>query len=93
MVDINLFRLAELSATERATLLRRSESDLTPFIDRVRPIIGAVRAEGDEALARFARHFDCVEVRQTFWDGALTADDAARWIDAVADSSASPRTT
>lgn len=44
---------------------------------------------GSEAkLARFARHFDCVEVRQTFWDGALTADDAARWIDAVADSSA-----
>lgn len=58
MSQVNLFRLAELSASDRATLLRRSENDLTPFLDKVRPIIDAVRAEGDEAVARFARQFD-----------------------------------
>ena len=36
----------------------RSEADLGPIIEKVRPIIAAVKAEGDEALARFARQFD-----------------------------------
>ena len=55
---INLYRLDELTPEQRATLLRRSESDLTPFLDKVRPVIEAVKAEGDEALARYARLFD-----------------------------------
>ena len=58
MSKVNLFRLAKLSAAGRATLLRRAESDLAAFSEKVRPIIEAVRAEGDQALARFARQFD-----------------------------------
>lgn len=58
MSQVNLFRLAELSALERATLLRRAENDLAPFLDKVRPIINAVRTDGDAALARFAQQFD-----------------------------------
>ncbi|MBX6323526.1 MAG: histidinol dehydrogenase, partial [Rhodospirillaceae bacterium] len=50
--------LAVLSAEERARLLRRTEADLEPYIERVRPIIEAVRDEGDRALARFARELD-----------------------------------
>jgi uncharacterized protein YecE (DUF72 family) len=34
-------------------------------------------------LARYARTFDLVEVRSTFWDGSLGADDAAGWVQSV----------
>lgn len=55
---INLVKLAELSTEGRAALLCRSETDLSGFFDTVRPIIAAVRAEGDAALARFGRDLD-----------------------------------
>ncbi len=55
---IKFYELAKLSTDERAALLTRSEADLGSFIERVRPIIDAVRDEGDTALARFARDFD-----------------------------------
>lgn len=55
---VKLYELAKLSPDERAALLSRSEADLGPFIEGVRPIIDAVREEGDTALARFARDFD-----------------------------------
>ena len=56
--SINLLRLADLSPEARAQLLKRTESDLGPYLEKVKPIIEAVRTEGDEALARFARDFD-----------------------------------
>ena len=55
---INYLTLSKLSAAERATLLRRTESDLGPFLEKVKPIIEAVRVEGDAALSRFASRFD-----------------------------------
>lgn len=55
---ISVHRLADLSLEHRAALLRRTESDLGPYLDQVKPIIDAVRLEGDAALARFARSFD-----------------------------------
>jgi uncharacterized protein YecE (DUF72 family) len=36
-----------------------------------------------EKLAHYARFFDCVEVRSTFWDNSLTESDARQWADAV----------
>ena len=56
--QINVFRLAELDSTARAGLLRRTEDDLSWFLERVPPIIEAVRTEGDQALARFGTEFD-----------------------------------
>ena len=56
--SVNLHDLARLSPEARSNLLKRSEADLGPFLDRVRPIIEAVRQEGDAALARFANEFD-----------------------------------
>lgn len=50
--------LGTLTAAERTDLLTRSEADLGPFLEKTRPIIEAVRAEGDEAVARFGRTFD-----------------------------------
>ena len=58
MSNVNVQRLASLSADQRTALTRRSEADLTFFIERVQPIIDAVRTEGDAALVRFGRELD-----------------------------------
>jgi histidinol dehydrogenase len=61
MSDVTLKTLADLSRDQRTALTRRSEADLSGFLDKVRPIIEAVRTEGDEALARFGRDLDKAE--------------------------------
>jgi histidinol dehydrogenase len=55
---VNFHRLTQLSPAARIALLARTETDLSTYVEKVRPIIAAVREEGDEALARFARQFD-----------------------------------
>src|SRR5882724_7372636 len=55
---IRFHDLATLSSAERQKLLQRTEADLSSYEDKVRAIIAAVRQEGDDALARFARDFD-----------------------------------
>ena len=55
---VSLHELAQLDGAQRDQLLSRAEDDLEPFINDVRPIIKAVREEGDEAIARFGRQFD-----------------------------------
>jgi len=55
---ISVHDLSKLDAAGRDTLLKRSEASIEPILDKVRPIIAAVKAEGDIALARFAREFD-----------------------------------
>jgi histidinol dehydrogenase len=58
MSDINVQKLAGLGGAERAALVRRSESDLSFFLEKVQPIIDAVKTEGDSALVRYGRDFD-----------------------------------
>jgi histidinol dehydrogenase len=58
MAEVSFYDYASLSAEGRAALLKRSEADLSGVIEKVKPIIEAVRTEGDAALARFARDFD-----------------------------------
>ncbi len=58
----NVHDLTALSEAERAALLIRAEADLSPYLEKVRPIIEAVRTEGDAALARFARELDKADV-------------------------------
>jgi len=60
--NISFHELSRLDAGARAALLRRTESDLTPFLDRVQPIVEAVRSEGDEAIVRFARDIDRIDL-------------------------------
>ncbi|MEM7047241.1 MAG: histidinol dehydrogenase [Pseudomonadota bacterium] len=55
---VALFDLAHLAPDQRAALLVRAEDDLTDFIEKVQPIIDAVRTQGDAALIRFAQAFD-----------------------------------
>ena len=42
--------------------MRRTEADLSPFVEKVRPIIEDVRANGDAALSRLARELDKADV-------------------------------
>lgn len=56
--DVNLHILSELTAEKRHLLLQRTEADLSPFVEKVRPIIERVRSEGDAALSHFARELD-----------------------------------
>lgn len=72
MSDVSFHELAKLGPAERAALLKRSEADLSFFLDKVGPIIEAVKTEGDAALYRFARDLDKSPVRQ----GALKASEA-----------------
>ena len=62
---INYLILSELTEAKRAALLKRTESDLGPFLEKVKPIIEAVRTEGDKALSRFATQFDGATVNAT----------------------------
>lgn len=90
MIEVNVQRLKDLTAPERAALAARSETDLTFFLDRVRPIIDAVRDEGDAALVRFGREFDkaagltreTLKVSEAEFDAAFDEVDA-EVIDAI----------
>ncbi len=61
MTDVTFKVLAELGADERAQLFRRSETDLSFFLEKAGPIIEAVKTEGDAALVRFGVEFDRAE--------------------------------
>lgn len=58
MPNISFHDLSQIDAAGRSALMRRSESDLSGFMEKAAPIIEAVRTEGDAALVRFARDFD-----------------------------------
>ena len=55
---ISFHDLSTMTRAQRDRLLQRTEADLSSYEEKVKPIIEAVRAEGDVALARFARQFD-----------------------------------
>lgn len=61
MPEVRFHDLSQ-AASIPAALLARTEADLSGFTDKVRPIIEAVRSEGDAALVRYARAFDRVAV-------------------------------
>jgi len=59
---IAIHELAKLSDEDREQLLARAEDDLHHEMEQVAPIVEAVRLEGDEALARFAKKFDGADI-------------------------------
>ncbi len=84
MTDVSFHDYATLGATERSALLARSETDLSSFLERVAPIIEAVRTEGDAALARFGQEFDKaalspdrLKVSEAEFEAAFDAVDGA----------------
>ena len=79
---ITFHELDNLKPDARARLLKRSESDLEAFLQKVPPIIEAVRTDGDTALARFANEFDkspvtpdAIAATQADFDAAFDAMD------------------
>jgi histidinol dehydrogenase len=56
--SVALHDLELLDSAARAQLLRRTQADLGPYLAQVEPIIAAVKAEGDPALARYAQLLD-----------------------------------
>ncbi len=63
MSDVSFHDLANLTQDRREALMKRSETDLSAFIEKVKPIVEAVRLEGDAALLRFARELDKADVK------------------------------
>ena len=63
--SVALHDLTNMSDDERSELLMRVEDDLAPFMEKVAPIINAVREEGDAAIVRFAKEFDGAEFDQS----------------------------
>lgn len=50
--------LKDLSAAEKATLLRRAEQDISSLLPNAQKVIDGVRQNGDTALVEFTRQFD-----------------------------------
>ena len=55
---ISLHDLSSLDAAARKRLTQRTEADLSVYTERVKPIIEAVRTQGDVALSRYALELD-----------------------------------
>jgi histidinol dehydrogenase len=64
MTNVSFYEYSKLNLEEKAALLRRSETDISAFIEKVAPILEAVRTEGDKALARFGRELDKADVTE-----------------------------
>lgn len=75
-MTISFHDLSKMTRTARDQLLKRAEADLSEFEEKVKPIVFAVKHEGDEAVARFARQFDKAPVEADAL--AATEDDFAR---------------
>ena len=71
---VALHELVRLDDAARGRLLTRAEDALEPFLEGARPIVEAVREEGDEALARFGRTFDGAASLAADAIGATRAD-------------------
>ncbi|RVU38832.1 histidinol dehydrogenase [Hwanghaeella grinnelliae] len=83
MDKVTFHDYAALNAEERSAILRRSEADLSDFLEKSKPILEAVRTEGDEAVARFGRDFDKAAVtKDTIKATAAEFDAAFSMVDA-----------
>lgn len=59
---IHFYELSTLDAVQRLRLLRRAEIEIDELVERIRPIVQAVRTRGDEALLEFTDRFDRVHL-------------------------------
>ncbi|MEP3279777.1 MAG: histidinol dehydrogenase [Stappiaceae bacterium] len=58
MSSVSFYETKNLGPAEYSALMKRSEGDLSGFIEKVDLIIEAVKNEGDAALVRFGQDFD-----------------------------------
>lgn len=81
--NVRFYDFETLDLQSRKKLFSRTESDLSQFIEGVKPIIEKVKKDGDEALVYYARQLDRSEItRETIkaqpddFDRAFSALDA-----------------
>ena len=70
-MKLNIWKLNDLSPSEKARILRRSEIAIDDVIDKIKPIIEDVRLRGDAALIDYAKQFDKADI-----SGGIKATDA-----------------
>lgn len=84
MSQVSFHELSSLSSEAYHDLLRRSEADLSGFMEKAKPIIEAVKTEGDAALVRFGQDLDgatsltaaTLKASEAEFDAAFEAVDA-----------------
>ncbi len=59
---IHFYELSNMNTQQKTRLLRRAELEIDALIERVLPIVQAVRERGDEALIEFTARFDNVQL-------------------------------
>ena len=62
-MTINFYHWTEIDEATKQRILRRSQADIDEVISIVEPIIGTVKARGDEALIEYAKKFDKAEIK------------------------------
>ncbi|QUX97174.1 histidinol dehydrogenase [Marinomonas sp. CT5] len=60
--EVSVWELDALSSEARQLLLKRTESDLSDYLNNVRPIVEQVKQHGDKALLEFTSKFDGVSL-------------------------------
>ena len=70
--------LALLSPDERRMLMRRAETDIRSLLPMVQEVVDRVRTGGDEALASYARRWDCADFDASLLRASHEDFDAAR---------------
>ena len=55
---IRILKLSQMSAAERATLMRRAELDIDQALPIAQEVIDRIRESGDEGVVEYARKFD-----------------------------------
>jgi histidinol dehydrogenase len=71
-------RLEEVPAEEIERIMRRQAVDMSPFVEKVRPVVEAVRTRGDEALLEFTEKFDGVVLPGGAIEATAAEKDAAK---------------
>lgn len=59
---IHFYELSAMDTAQHARLMRRAEIQIDELVERVRPIVEAVRDRGDDALIDFTGRFDRVQL-------------------------------
>ncbi|KAJ2712806.1 trifunctional histidinol dehydrogenase [Coemansia spiralis] len=84
-IRMRVFADGELSAAERAALLQRPIIDSGEIMRRVRPIVDAVRANGDAAVVELTEKFDGVRLEQVVLRAPFAVPDLPAAVRAAID--------
>jgi histidinol dehydrogenase len=61
---MSIFDTSKMTEAEINQLFNRAEVDLTPYLEKVRPIVDSVQKQGDKALIKYTQAFDQANLEQ-----------------------------